>query len=86
MHSAWRIETALAELKTTQRGPRQVLRSKSPELVAQEVWAHLLVHYALRAVLHTAALAEDLDPDRLSFIGGLRVIRRQVIAHPAFSP
>jgi Insertion element 4 transposase N-terminal/Transposase DDE domain len=82
----WEIETALAELKTTQRGPRQVLRSKSPELVAQEVWAHLLVHYALRAVMHTAALAEDLDPDRLSFIRTLRVIRRQVIAQPAFSP
>jgi transposase IS4-like protein/DDE family transposase len=82
----WEIETALAELKTTQRGPRQVLRSKSPELVAQEVWAHLLVHYALRAVMHTAALAEDLDPDRLSFIASLRVIRRQVIARPAFSP
>jgi hypothetical protein len=82
----WEIETALAELKTTQRGPRQVLRSRSPELVAQEVWAHLLVHYALRAVMHTAALAEDLDPDRLSFVRTLRVIRRQVIARPAFSP
>jgi hypothetical protein len=82
----WEVETALGELKTTQRGPRQVLRSKSPELVAQEVWAHLLVHYALRAVMHTAALAEDLDPDRLSFIASLRVIRRQVIAQPAFSP
>jgi len=82
----WEIETALAELKTTQRGPRQVLRSKRPELVAQEVWAHLLVHYALRAVMHTAALAEDLDPDRLSFIRTLRVVRRQVIARPAFSP
>jgi hypothetical protein len=82
----WEIETALAELKTTQRGPRQVLRSKSPELVAQEVWAHLLVHYALRAVMHTAALEADLDPDRLSFIGTLRVVRRQVIAAPAFSP
>ena len=82
----WEIETALAELKTTQRGPKQVLRSKSPELVAQEVWAHLLVHYALRAVMHTAALEEDLDPDRLSFVGSLRVIRRQVIARPAFSP
>ena len=82
----WEVETALAELKTTQRGPKQVLRSKSPELVAQEVWAHLLVHYALRAVMHTAALAEDLDPDRLSFIRTLRVIRRQVIAQPAFSP
>jgi transposase IS4-like protein/DDE family transposase len=82
----WEIETALAELKTTQRGPKHVLRSKSPDLVAQEVWAHLLVHYALRAVMHTAALAEDLDPDRLSFIRTLRVIRRQVIAQPAFSP
>jgi Insertion element 4 transposase N-terminal/Transposase DDE domain len=82
----WEVETALAELKTTQRGPRQVLRSRSPELVAQEVWAHLLVHYALRAVMHTAALAEDLDPDRLSFVRTLRVIRRQVIAQPAFSP
>lgn len=82
----WEVETALAELKTTQRGPKQVLRSKSPELVAQEVWAHLLVHYALRQVMHTAALEEDLDPDRLSFIGTLRVIRRQVIAQPAFSP
>jgi hypothetical protein len=82
----WEVETALGELKTTQRGPRQVLRSKSPELVAQEVWAHLLVHYALRAVMHTAALQADLDPDRLSFIASLRVIRRQVIAAPAFSP
>jgi hypothetical protein len=82
----WEIETALAELKTTQRGPKQVLRSKSPELVAQEVWAHLLVHYALRAVMHTAALEADLDPDRLSFIASLRVVRRQVIAAPAFSP
>ena len=82
----WEVETALAELKTTQRGPKQVLRSKRPELVAQEVWAHLLVHYALRAVMHTAALEEDLDPDRLSFIRTLRVVRRQVIARPAFSP
>jgi hypothetical protein len=82
----WEVETALAEVKTTQRGPKQVLRSRSPELVAQEVWAHLLVHYALRAVMHTAALAEDLDPDRLSFVRTLRVIRRQVIAAPAFSP
>jgi Insertion element 4 transposase N-terminal/Transposase DDE domain len=82
----WEVETALGELKTTQRGPRQVLRSKSPELVAQEVWAHLLVHYALRAVMHTAALAEDLDPDQLSFIRSLRVVRRQLIARPAFSP
>ena len=82
----WEVETALAELKTTQRGPKQVLRSKTPDGVEQEVWAHLLVHYALRAVVHHAALAEDLDPDRLSFIRTLRVVRRHTIAHGAFSP
>jgi Transposase DDE domain len=82
----WEVETALAEVKTTQRGPRQALRSRSPELVAQEVWAHLLVHCALRAVMHTAALEADLDPDRRSFMASLRVIRRQVIARPAVSP
>jgi hypothetical protein len=56
----WTIEAALAGLKTTQLGPKQVLRSRSPELVAQEVWAHLLVHYALRAVMHTAAPEQAL--------------------------
>jgi len=82
----WEVETALAELKTTQRGPKQVLRSRSPELVAQQVWAHLLVHDALGGGAAHRCLAEDLDPDRLSFIRTLRVIRRQVIAQPAFSP
>ena len=82
----WEVETALAELKTTQRGPRQVLRSKTPDGVEQEVWAHLLVHYALRTLMHHAALAEDLDPDRLSFVRTLRVVRRHTIAHAVFSP
>jgi hypothetical protein len=82
----WEVETALAELKTSQRGPKAVLRSKTPTGVEQEVWAHLLVHYALRRLLHQAALDEDLDPDRLSFIRSLRVVRRQLIAHAAFSP
>jgi hypothetical protein len=36
--------------------------------------------------MHTAALEEDLDPDRLSFIRSLQVVRRQVIARPAFPP
>jgi hypothetical protein len=78
------VETALAELKTTQRGPKRVLRSKTPDGVEQEIWAHLLVHHALRTLMHQAALAEDLDPDRLSFVRTLRVARRQAIAQPSF--
>jgi hypothetical protein len=56
VHSAWRIEGALDELKTHQRGPGVVLRSRDPDGVHQEVWAHLLVHYAIRTLMHQAAL------------------------------
>ncbi|HEV8649943.1 MAG TPA: hypothetical protein VG276_11205 [Actinomycetes bacterium] len=61
-------------------------RAQDPRGVAQEVWAHLLVHYAIRKLVHQAALAEDLDPDRPSFTRSLQLVRRQVIAHAAFSP
>ncbi|HBX79281.1 MAG TPA: IS4 family transposase, partial [Acidimicrobiaceae bacterium] len=43
----WEIESAFDELKTHQRGPRTVLRSKSPDLVLQEIWGHLCCHYAI---------------------------------------
>jgi hypothetical protein len=78
VHSAWRIEAAPDELKTHQRGPGVVLRSKSPDMVAQEVWGMLLVHHAIRRLMHQAALAVDVDPDRLSFVRSLRIVRRQV--------
>ena len=85
-HQRWELEGVLDELKTHQRGPRAVLRSKTPQGVIQEVYAHLLVHYAIRALMHQAALDADLDPDRLSFTRSLRIVRRQLIAQAAFSP
>jgi hypothetical protein len=77
-HQRWEFETTLDELKTHQRGPKVVLRSRSPEMVAQEVWGMLLVHHAIRRLMHQAALDHQLDPDRLSFVRSLRVVRRQV--------
>jgi hypothetical protein len=82
----WEFETALDELKTHQRGPRLVLRSKSPEGVYQEVYGHLLVHYAIRALMHEVASEVGRDPDRLSFTRSLRVVRRSARAGPGFSP
>lgn len=82
----WEFETALDELKTHQRGPGLVLRSKRPEGVYQEVYGYLLVHYAIRALMHEAALDADCDPDRLSFTRSLRVVRRTARAGPGFSP
>jgi transposase IS4-like protein/DDE family transposase len=82
----WEIESALDELKTHQRGPRMVLRSKLPDGVIQEIWGHLCVHYAIRWLMHTVALEVDADPDRLSFTRAIRVARRTTASHPGFSP
>jgi hypothetical protein len=82
----WEFENTLDELKTHQRGAKVVLRSKSPDGVEQEIWAFLLVHWAIRELMHTAALDGDVDPDRVSFIRTLRLARRTVTEQAAFSP
>ena len=63
-----------------------MLRSKSPEMVRQELWALLLTHYAIRKLMCHAADEADIDPDRLSFIRSLRVVRRHVTDQAAFPP
>ena len=81
----WEIETTLDELKTHQRGPRSVLRSKSPDLVQQEVWGHLCCHYAIRTLMVDAAAHAGRDPDRVSFVAALHIARRSA-AQGSFSP
>ena len=85
-HERWEIEGALAELKTQLRGARVVLRSKTPELVRQEVWGLLLAHFAVRGLMHEAALRADEDPDRLSFLHAVRVVRRKSPLFAALPP
>jgi hypothetical protein len=82
----WEFETALDELKTHQRSPRVVLRSKMPDGVVQEAYGYLCVHYAIRWLMHTVADHARADPDRLSFTRALRVARRTAASHPGFSP
>lgn len=82
----WELESALDELKTHQRGPRVVLRSKTPDGVYQEAYGHLCTHYAIRRVMHDAALQADLVPHRLSFIRSLRAARRSARTQPGLSP
>jgi hypothetical protein len=86
MQSGLLLEISLAELKTHQGEPQMVLRSRTPGGVQQEVWGFLLVHYAIRALMHQAALDAGIDPDRVSFTRVLRLVRRQVTAQAALSP
>jgi hypothetical protein len=83
----WEIESTFDELKTHQRGPRLVLRSKSPDLATQEIWGHLCCHYAIRALMaDTAAEHAGRDPDRVSFVAALRIARRSTAQQGGFPP
>lgn len=82
----WEIEVAFDELKTHQRGPRTVLRSKSPNLVLQEIWGHLCCHYAIRSLMTQAAQHSGHDPDRVSFVAALRVTRQSIAHQGDFPP
>lgn len=75
-HQRWEQETGHDQLKTHLRGPGRVLRSRLPDLVHQEIWAYLIVHHAICALIAKASAAADLDPDRISFAKALRLIRR----------
>jgi hypothetical protein len=85
-HQRWEIELALDEIQTHQMGRPRVLRSRSPQLVRQEIWALLLSHYAIRHLMFEAADDLDADLDRISFTRSLRIVRRQVTDQAAFSP
>jgi IS4 transposase len=84
-HERWKIETSLDELKTHLRGAQIVLRSKTPELVEQEFWGLLLAHFAIRGLMHEAALKAEEDPDRLSFLHSVRVVQRRLARWAAIS-
>ena len=75
----WAIETGYREFKTYLRGPGRVLRSRTPDLVRQEIWAYLCIYQAIRVIIARAAAGLGLDPDRISFTGALHAARRTII-------
>jgi len=85
-HERWEIETALDELKTHLRGAQIVLRSKTPELVRQEFYGLLMAHFAIRGLMHEAALQAGEDPDRISFVHSTRVVQRRMARFVAIFP
>ena len=85
-HERWEIETAFDELKTHLRGAKIVLRSKTPDLVRQEFYGLMMAHFAIRGLMHEAALKADQDPDRLSFLHAVRVVRRKLHLYGSIPP
>jgi hypothetical protein len=85
-HDRWEIEGAFDEFKTHLRGRQIVLRSKSPELVRQEFYGLMLAHFAIRSLMHEAALKADVDPDTVSFTHTVRVVRRKLPRYVSIPP
>jgi len=73
-HERWEIEILIDEVDTHQRLAGRPLRSRKPVGVIQELYGLVIAHYAIRFLMHEAALQAKVDPDRLSFVHALRVI------------
>jgi hypothetical protein len=84
-HQRWEHETGNDQLKTHLRGPGRILRSKSPDMVRQEIYGCLLTHHAISALICRAATEADIDPDRVKFTRTVRIVRR-AIGPAAFPP
>jgi hypothetical protein len=76
----WAAETGYAEFKTYLRGPGRILRSRTPGLARQELWAYLVIYQVIRAVIALAAAGAGTDPGRISFTAALHAIRRTLPA------
>ncbi|MET8409337.1 IS4 family transposase, partial [Streptomyces sp. NPDC005195] len=85
-HERWEHETGFSQIKRYLRGPAQILRSRSPDMVRQELYGYLLAHYAIVSLICRAATEADIDPDRVKFLRTVRLVRRQVADPAAFPP
>jgi hypothetical protein len=74
-HERWEIEIVIDEIDTHQRLVGRTLRSLTPVGVIQELYGILVAHYGVRVLMHEAALTADVDPDCLSFVHALEIVR-----------
>src|SRR5665811_2484365 len=82
----WEHELVFDEIKTHQMSQHRILRSRTPDLVKQEIWGLLITHYATQVFITEAADELGADPDRYSYVSTINIIRRQVLNQAAISP
>jgi hypothetical protein len=86
-HDRWQLETAIGDIETRLRpGPHAVLRSKSPDMVRQEIYGLLCTYQAIRALIVAGAEEKGLDPDRISFTRTKQAAERHLSDDSAISP
>ena len=85
-HRRWEMEAIYDELKTHLRQSRRVLRSRRPELVRQEFYGWVLMHYTVRWLLHQGAARHRIPHEDLSFTGHVQMLRQEQPLSGAFPP
>jgi hypothetical protein len=85
-HERWEIEILIDETDTHQRLSDRPVRSRKPLGVLQELYGLLIAHDAIRFLMHEAAVQHGLDPDRLSFVHALQVIRDAIAEFQMVTP
>jgi hypothetical protein len=85
-HERWDVEGYFKQIKGVQLNADKIFRSKSPDGVRQEFWAHLAVHYATMQIVVDAAHLAKLDPDRISHKNTVRIIRSRIWIPDSFPP
>jgi DDE family transposase len=85
-HERWDIEGFFRQIKSVQLRADKIFRSKSPDGVRQEFWAHLAVHYATMRIVVDAARQAKIDPDRISHKNSVRIIRSRIWIADSFPP
>lgn len=85
-HRRWEIEAVFDELKTHLLQNRRVLRSRTPELVRQEFYGWVLMHYTVRWLLHQGAARHRIPHEDLSFTRHVQMVRQEQPLSGAFPP
>lgn len=74
-HERWECELGFDEIKTEQLDRREMLRSRSPEGVRQEIWGLMIGYNLVRRRAVSCAAAPRVPPLRVSFVRMLRQLR-----------
>ena len=77
-YERWEIENACDKIMSHLLEPGTALRSKTPELVLQEIDGLMLANYAVRRLIHRAAGKSLEDPDQINSTGTVRVVQRRL--------
>lgn len=86
-HERWEIENLYGQFqKILKGGYTTVIRSKTPDLVLQELWGLILVHFAIRSLMADTAWRVAIDPDKLSFKNAVSILRRKIPRAAASPP